>query len=998
MNKEISKPNKRKRTRAKPVKRLASAKDKRTPPARNNFCIAGIGASAGGLEALEQFFQNMPDEPGIAFVVVQHLDPVHSSMLTSLIMRYTDMEVLQIEDGTRVAQNRVYVIPPNKDLALFHGTLCLIDTDSPHGFRLPIDYFFRSLAEDQQDKAIGIVLSGTGTDGSLGVKAIKEAGGMTMAQEGDSAKFNNMPRSAIATGCIDYILPATKMPAEIMRYIKHPYISRPAESGGGEEEQEQAYLDKIFILLRTHTGSDFTYYKRNTINRRIERRMAVHQLKKPEDYLRYLQQNKTEIDALFKELLIGVTNFFRDPDSFVLLKEKVIPYILRHKSKEMPVRTWVTGCSTGEEAYSVAMILLEVMEDLSTNLKIQIFATDIDEDALAFARHGAYPESIVADVTSERLRRFFTKDGHSYLIKKQIREMIIFAKQDVLQDPPFSKLDLILCRNLLIYFGLPLQKKIFPLFHYTLNPNGFLMLGPSETIGEFADLFSLVDKKWKIFQRKSVLSRPVVEFPPPLSKAERQKKEQQHPKPVNRANAVQLSEKMLLEGYTPPSVIINEKYDIVHFHGQIDQFLELPKGEGRLSILKMAREDIRGELRSAIHKAFRKHTTVVRRDVAFSRLGQQFRVDLIVKPFQQEAMQGLMLVIFEEADNPLAKSQPAKKTKALAAADQRIVDLEFELDSTKESLQGAIEELETSNEELKSANEELQSTNEELETSREELQSINEELVTVNAELQTKLDELSQVNNDMVNLLNSTNIGTVFLDHQLRVKRFTPHVAKAINLIASDIGRPINHITSNLVYENLVEDIGEVLKTLVFKERELQTRGGDWFQVRLAPYRTIDNIIDGVVITFIDISSRKKEQLGKEVALAYAHNILAMIEEPVLVLSKNLNIIAANEAFYRTFRLKPRDTLERSIYALGSEWDIPALKQLLQEDKLGTSYVENFKIEQYFSMISRRVSINARRLKLAAEILAGENELILLAMNPLGSANRDIGGLVESDG
>jgi len=985
INKKITKPKKRKQGPKKSATRRASSSNDESylPPADNGFCIVGLGASAGGLEALEHFFKNMPDDSGLAFVIVQHLDPDHSSILVDLIKHHTNMQVFQIKDGMRIAPNCVYVIPPNKDLALLHGMLHLIDLSLPHGFRLPIDHFFRSLAEDQRHKAIGIVLSGTGTDGSLGVKAIKAAGGMTMAQEGSTAKYDGMPRSAIVTGCIDYVLPAKKMPAELVRYVRHPYVSKVAET----EAVGETHLEKIFILLRSRTGHDFTYYKRNTIDRRIERRMAVHQIKKVEDYLRYLQQNKHEIEALFKELLIGVTNFFRDPESFEVLKQKVIPRILQPKSAETPIRVWVTGCSTGEEAYSVAMVLIEAMNDLSKNFKIHIFATDIDEQALAFARIGAYPESIVADVSADRLRHFFSKEGHTYQIRKQLREMIIFAKQDVLKDPPFSKLDLILCRNLLIYLGLPLQKKLLPLFHYTLDPGGFLMLGPSETIGEFADLFSLVDKKWKIFQRKSAL-RASVEFPPvPLIKGERRKKESA--KSLGHTNVVQLSEKLLLEGYTPSCVIINEKDDIIHFHGHTSRFLEPPTGEATLNILKMAREDIRIELRSAIHKAFKRHTTVAHPNVVIKEGGREFSVNLIVKPFQQESMQGLMMVIFEDV-NQLSQHKPAKKSKTTSTSDQRLYDLEFELDSTKESLQRAIEELETSNEELKSTNEELQSTNEELqssneelETSREELQSINEELMTVNAELQTKLDELSQANNDMVNLLNSTNTGTIFLDNQLRIKRFTPAVAKVINLISSDIGRPINHLTPDLVYPHLVDDINQVLKTLVFKEQELHTRDGDWFSMRIFPYRTMENVIDGVVVTFVDISGFKKQQLAKEAALAYAHNILSLVSEPVLVLNKNLQIIAANEGFYRIFRLTPPETLNRSIYALGSEWNIPALKGLLQQGQWRNGGVEDLKIEQYFPIVNQRMSITVRKLTPATEIFAGENELVLLAINAL---------------
>ena len=955
---------------------------------QQNFCVVGIGASAGGLEALEQFFNNTPPDTGLAFVVVQHLDPEHRSMMVDLLKRYTAMKVFQAEDGMRIKPNCVYVIPPNKFLSILHGALQLIEPDPSYGFRGPIDFFLRSLAEDREEKAISIILSGTGSDGALGIKAVKGAGGMTLVQAPHSAKYDNMPASAIATGCADHILPPEKMPRELIKYIQHPYILKTSKIDSVEPKALD-YLEKIFLLLRSHTGHDFTYYKRNTITRRIERRMAVHQITKLGDYVRYLQQNKTEVGALFKEILIGVTSFFRDPEAFEALKKKVVSRVFEEKTMDMPVRVWVAGCSTGEEAYSVAMILVEEMEKGPKHFPIQIFATDIDENALEIARAGVYPESIFADVSSQRLKHFFVKEGNVYRIKKHIRQLIVFAEQDLIKDPPFSKLDLIVCRNLLIYLSSVLQKKIFPLFHYTLNPNGFLMLGPSESIGECADLFTLMDRRLKIFQRKSSPNVIAEYRAAPLTNEGRDLLKRVGPKSSADMSLIQLTEKALLEGYAPSCVIINEKCDIVHFRGRTGHYLEPPTGEASLNILKMAREGLRIELRSAIHKAFKKQTAVTRSGIRIKDNGTWRVVNLVVKPFEQESLQGLMMVIFEDVAPAFTKEESPAKGDEVSPVDQRILDLEHELNSTKESLQTTIEELETSNEELKSTNEELQSTNEELqsanedlETSKEELQSINEELVTVNSELQGKLDELSQTNNDMINLLSSTEVGTIFLDNRLNIKRFTPAITKVINLIPSDIGRPIGHIASNFLYEDLLQDIDQVLKTFVFKEKELQTRNGEWYLMKILPYRTTDNTIDGVVITFLNMTEAKRAKLALEDVLRYVDHLTAAVGEPLMILNTQLRVLSVNDAYCKIFRLKKEETEGKGLYQLGKgEWNIPKLKQLFEEALPQNSFIENVEIERDIEKAGRvKMSLNLRRVKLTSKAIANEDELILLAI------------------
>ena len=929
----------------------------------------------------------MPADSGLAFVVIQHLDPDHKSLMVDILRRRTGMKVVEAEEGTRIKPNEVYVIPPNQLLSTFNGRLHLQGNDAVR-VRLPVDSFFHSLAEDKKDKAICIVLSGTGSDGALGLKAVKEAGGMTMAQEESSAKYNNMPRSAIATGCVDYVLPPEAMPEALMKYIRHPYIFNPAKSFVSEEKRGEA-LEKVFMLLRSQTGHDFSSYKLNTINRRIERRMALHQIDKIGDYLRFLERNGDEIRLLFKEFLIGVTRFFRDPEAFEALKKKVIGPLIQSSDLDQPPRIWVAGCSTGEEAYSVAMLLSEEADRHGVNLKAQIFATDIDAAALEVGRAGLYSDA--GDVSPERLKQFFIKEGSRYRVKKQLREMVVFAKQDLAKDPPFSRLDLIVCRNLLIYFGGTLQKKILHLFHYTLNPGRFLMLGPSETVGEFTDLFSTLDKKWKIFQYKSV-PRFAVHFPAAPALKAVSRSPTARPAPRGTApNVVQLTENIVLEAYAPSYVIINEKYDILHFRGKTGRYLEPPSGEATLNILKLAKEGLRIELRTAIHKAFKSGAEVIHPNVKVKEGGKWYRLNLVVKPLEGkvENLGGLLMVIFNEGMMNLPLQEDSSERAEGAETDQRILDLEQELNTTKESLQTAIEELETSNEELKSTNEELQSTNEELqstneelETSKEELQSINEELVTVNSELQSKLDELASAGNDMFNLLTSTEIAILFLDNNLNVKRFTPSMTEVMNLTPVDIGRPIGGIATYLTEPNLTHDVEEVLRKLAFKEREVLTRQGRWYLMRISPYRTLDNMIDGVVIVFFNISEFKQATERLEATVRYAENVISTIREPLLVLDKKLRVISANESYYRTFRTRKEETVGQRVYSLGNgEWNIPSLRTLLEEILSKGTTIEDYEVSHTFEGIGfRKMRLNARRIEMTAKGPPEQDELILLAI------------------
>ena len=869
-----------------------------SPPA--TFPVVGIGASAGGLAAFEAFFSGMPaaTDPGMAFVLVQHLDPNHKSILTDLIRRYTRMQVFEVEDGMAVQPNCAYIIPPNRDMAFLNGRLQLMEPASPRGQRLPIDFFFRSLAQDQRERAICIVLSGTGSDGTLGVRAIKGEGGMVMVQNPESTEYDGMPRNALATGLVDYELPPAEMPAQLIAYVALAFNKPPHAATVPAPKAENA-LRKIFILLRAQTGHDFSQYKPNTIHRRIERRLAVHQIATMDSYVRYLQETPAEVEALFRDLLIGVTSFFRDAEAFKAIEDQVIPKLLAGRPASAVIRLWAPGCSTGEEAYSLAILLAERQEAMKQSYKVQIFATDIDSLAITTARAGLYPASIAADLSPERLARFFAAEpgGSAYRIHKGIRDMIVFSEQDVIKDPPFSKLDLVSCRNLLIYMGGELQKKLIPLFHYALNPGGFLFLGTSETVGDFGHLFTTLERKLKLYRRKedihSVQRAALGQFLPPITAIDVALP------PAARKHAAklplrELTEQALLQQVAPVGALVNAEGNILYLHGRTGLYLELAPGEIRINnILKMAREGLRRELTIALHKAVGTKEIVRRPGLRVKTNGDFTSVNLIIRPLPASLAattgESLFLVILEEAP-PLEPAPVPSAADVPAGAetngpdptetDAHIVALQQELHAKEEYLQTANEELETSNEELKSSNEEmqsvneeLQSTNEELETSKEELQSVNEELATVNAELQTKVLDLSRANNDMNNLLAGTGIATIFVDHQLRILRFTPTATEIINLIQSDLGRPVGHIVSNLVgYDRLLADGQAVLDTLAPKEVDVQTKSGNWYKMRIRPYRTLDNVIEGVVITFVDITEMKQAQE----ALRQANDLLRL--------------------------------------------------------------------------------------------------------------------------
>ena len=915
-----------------------------------NFPIVGIGASAGGLAAFEAFFSGMPvdTEPGMAFVLVQHLDPDHKSILTELIRRSTRMPTFEVEDGMVVRPNCVYIIPPNRDMAFLNGVLSLLEPSAPRGRRLPIDFFFRSLAQDQRERSICIVLSGTGSDGALGVRAVKGEGGIALAQNPESTEYDGMPGSAIATGLVDFVLPPAEMPARLITYTAHTFgtLGRPVLPPIQSNEDE---LKKVFILIRAQTGHDFSQYKPSTINRRVMRRMTVHQIDQLHEYVRYLQHNPSETEALFRDLLIGVTSFFRDPEAFTLLASKCIPRLFSGKPPGSVIRVWSCGCSTGEEAYSLAILLQEQMETLKQNYQIQIFATDIDVRSVETARAGLYPANIAADITPERLARFFTAapDGGAYRINKGIRELLIFSAQDLIKDPPFSRMDLICCRNLFIYMSGELQKRLIPLFHYALVPGGALFLGSSESVGEFTDLFATVDRSAKLYRRNDMVPAG---FRPSLTPQLPSLLQGNLSLPPRKGNAGakpplrELTERLLLKHCTPAAVLVTAAGDILYLHGRTGRYLEPAPGEAGLNILKMAREGLRLPLTATLHKVALSRERSTHSDLRVKTNGDFTSVNLTVQPVAAEVTPPeppLFLIILEDAPElPLQGTTGVNELAATVGPESgdRIAALEQELRAKEEYLQATIEELETTNEELKSSNEEmqsvneeLQSTNEELETSKEELQSLNEELATVNSELQTKVGDLSQANNDMNNLLAGTGIGTIFVNHQLHIQRFTPAATQVINLILSDVGRPVGHIVNNLQgYDNLVADVREVLETLIPRDIEVHTQGGSWFLMRIRPYRTLDNIIEGAVITFTETTELKKARQDLKETLRHLAVVVHDAYDAMTVQDPEGRILAWNPAAERLYGWSEAQALAMNIRELIPESEREKAQEMLR--------------------------------------------------------------------
>ncbi len=832
------------------------------------FSIVGLGASAGGLEALEVFFKEMPVDSGLAFIVVQHLDPTHEDMLPELLQRDTKMPVRRIEDRMRVEPDHVYVIPPNRDLSILHGVLYLIEQSNGPGPRLPIDFFFRSLAEDWRERSVGVILSGMGTDGTLGLRAIKEQCGAVFAQDPKSAKYDSMVRSVIHEGLADVVAPVEELPKRILDYVSQSL--RPIFEDHGGTAEDSSGLEKVLILLRRQTGHDFSVYKRSTVWRRIERRMSLHHLTDVDDYVRYLRENPQELEMLFKEMLIGVTEFFRDEVVWDYLKSEVIPELIRQRPEGGTLRAWVAGCSTGEEAYSLAMIFHEALEIVKPEQKIslQIFATDLDKDAVDRARMGSYPQGIMKNVSEERIQRFFTRDDSRYRVNKEIREMVVFAQQNMVSDAPFTKLDILSCRNLLIYFIAELQKKLLPLFHYCLNPGGVLVLGNAETIGPSNDLFMPLTTKARIYRRVETVAQlgrmhfPIA-FNQPGGRMATETSGAPLTTPVPDIQA--LASDFLLRHHAPVAALVTETGDILYINGKAGRYLEPAAGRANWNLFAMARDELNHPLFEVFQRAIRKKEIVSARQLPMGSPESRNFVDIQVHPIDEPtALKRMVMVVFHETREQLPAekndSNPGNSNQNARVAEMaaHLRHAQEELQVLREEMQTTSEELKSSNEELQSANEELQSMNEELTTSKEEMQAMNEELQVVNQDLMIKVQDLSRTNNDMKNLLSSTDIATLFLDNNLNVRWFAPQTAELIQLIQSDIGRPVTDLVSRLDYPQLAEDTREVLRTLIAKKREVPSHDGRWFITRIIPYRTKESMIDGLVITFLDFTETKK--------------------------------------------------------------------------------------------------------------------------------------------
>ena len=969
----------------------------------------------------------------MAFVLVPHLDPGHASLLTEILQRSTAMPVVEALDQIAVVPNHVYVIPPNREMAILNGLLQLSVPELVRGQRMPIDSFLRSLADDQAECAIGVILSGTATDGTLGLRAILGSGGVCMVQEPATAKYDGMPSSAINAGYATHILPVEDMPAMLVEVTRQAIYRQQVSPV--VPEKVQSGINQILLQLRSATGHDFSLYKKSTIGRRIQRRMAQHAIEDEAVYARFLKGNPAEALLLFRELLINVTSFFRDPEAFVALKEAILPPLLLGKPPGYVFRVWVAGCASGEEAYSIAIVLMELQDQIRARhdqeLNIQIYATDLDDDAIATARAGRYPPNIAQDVTAERLRRFFTKDEAGYKVKKDIRDMVVFAIQNVIKDPPFTKLDLLCCRNLMIYLEPELQNRLIPNFHYALRPNGVLFLSTSESITSRPDLFTALDRKWKFYRANHTLSAPSLRSNTStvwaIGAGERTHADVglTNELPVSKANSslagnvAALSTHALLQTFAPASVTTDSRGNILYVHGDTGRYLRPAPGPLSTNVVEMAREGLQLDLRLAINNAAARAEPTLHQDVLVKTNGGFSLVRFSVRALSRDKSgEGLLLVSFEDvvgagkaADSAGHATKPgrAKRSAAALAQAERIEELERELAYARENLQATSEEQQATNEELKSANEELQSTNEELqssneelETSKEELQSLNEETLTVNSELNARIEQMTGMQNDMKNLLDSISTGTLFLDIQLVIRRYTPAAAKVYRLIPGDVGRPLSDIKANLddndPASDLQTDLQAVLDTLIPVEREIRTTDGAWYLARIQPYRTLDNVIEGVVLTFTPVTDFKLAseaaqraatelatvlQASTQLARELAEGIVNTVAEPLLVLDGSLQVISASSSFYEHFQVAAGKTVGRKIYDLGNgQWAIPALRELLESILPQNHAMEGYVVEHRFPSLGlRRMVLNARRIVTAL----GNTELILLAMVDISS-------------
>jgi two-component system, chemotaxis family, CheB/CheR fusion protein len=1034
-----------------------------------SFPIVGVGASAGGLEAFTQMLSALPPDTGMGFVLVQHLDPDHESALTQILARATSLPVHEITNDEPVLANHVYIIPRDSGLSIAHGVLKLEPRKRTRSPPRPIDSFFEALAQDQGERAVGVVLSGTANDGTLGLEAIKAEGGITFAQD-DSAKHDGMPRSAVAAGCVDLVLSPVEIARELARIAKHPFVAgqplrRPTERDGasatahqddqtrepssapaeevrsdaerardeGTElksdkgERKDAGYKKILLLLRNHYGVDFSLYKSTTLERRITRRVVLNKQNTLEGYAGFLQGNAKELETLYSDVLISVTSFFRNPETFDVLQRKVLAELVKHGGDD-PLRCWVLGCSTGQEAYSIAMAFVEAAEKAPRMRKLQVFATDLNDALLEKARHGLYAKSLAGDVTPERLQRFFVEEGGGYRVSKMLREMVVFARQNVIADPPFSRMDLISCRNVLIYLEPSLQRKVLPTFHYALRPNGFLLLGASESISGFTDLFETVDKKHRIYSKKPAKT-PSLHLPLRKEHADeglgpglpqqmlRPGGPERSELPPGELDAQREADRITVSRFAPPGVLVNSELQILQFRGSTGAFLEPPIGKPSFEVLKMAREGLMLPLRSAIDQAKKDNKDTRRENIRVERGGKTRAVNVKVIPLKN-LRERCFLILFEEAEARRSAGPEETENTEIEPRDEpapltskqeqsRIKELETELSETRryvqatqeeheaanEALQAAHEEVQSANEELQSSNEELQSVNEELETSKEELESTNEELTTVNDEMSNRNVELNRLNDDLTNLQTSTELAIVLVGRDLTIRRFSPQAEKQFHLLNADAGRPLGNIRHNLVLDDATQPpldlerlTAEVISDVRAQEREVRDKNGRWHSLRVRPYRTLDDKVDGAVLVLVDIDALKRSERAIIAARDVAETTIATVREPLLVLNHELRVETANRAFYRTFRTTPAETVGTLLYDLGNgQWDIPRLRELLGEMSAQGTTFEDFEVERSFKSIgTRTMLLNARRMVDPQP----ESQRILLAIDDVTDRKR----------
>jgi two-component system CheB/CheR fusion protein len=927
------------------LKSAGTESDAPSPPRSPNrpsdeVTIVGVGASAGGLEAFSSMVRALPPKPGFAVVLVQHLAPQHESALPTLLTSYTSMPVVQVTEAMRVEANHLYVIPPNVQMGISDGHFHLTPRPGDRSQYTPIDSFLTSLAEHAHRRAIAVILSGTASDGATGVREVKAAGGITFAQKPETAKYDGMPRAAIATGMVDMVLSPPEIALKLIEVTAHPYVLDFVPPSGDELIVRDDELRRVFDLLRPASGIDFKHYKLPTIKRRLLRRMALHRLTDIQHYIRLLEQTPAELRALYQDLLIHVTRFFREPDSFKALAQQVFSRLIEERREEQPIRAWVSACATGEEAYSLAIALLEYLHGHDLETRIQIFATDVSDTAIEHARAGLYPASIDSDVPADVLRRFFTKVDGSYRVSNTVRDLCVFARQDLTKDPPFSRLDLILCRNVLIYMDVVLQQRLISVFHYALNPHGFLVLGQAETVGSQVGLFSLADKKFRIYRKKVAPRTPVamsVDYTPGLPKKRMLRQD------VPQSDKALQSEvsRIIVDRYAPPGVIVDSDLQIVQFRGQTGAYLEPAPGEASLNLLKMAREGLLYGLRTALHSA-RKSNGPVRKvglRVKAARGGWK-PVNLDIIPLTS-AGRPHYLVLFHEpgrrGESDEATEQPSTAKPSPQQRQSQVDLLERELAASREYLQSIIQELEAANEELQSANEEivssneeLQSTNEELDTAKEELQSTNEELNTLNEELHGRNEELSRVNSDLVNLIGSVQIAIVIISSDLRIRRFTPMAEKVLNLIPGDLDRPIGHIKPNIDCPDLEQLIFESIDSVAPVEREVRDRSGRWYSLRIRPYKSVENKIDGAVLTLFDVDVPKRSEQRMRLAKQYTDALMGVIDQPIVVLDAELRIQSANDKFAGALGVAPPAIIGRHLSELDGSWNLAGLQERLR--------------------------------------------------------------------